>query len=74
MKRRSHPGTFIIDLARLNELNAEGCAACGRKFNLGDTAVWARGSWQGEARVIHVDEAVYDAAGGGWVERGGPRT
>jgi hypothetical protein len=29
--------TFIIDLEKLNTLNAEGCAACGRKFNLGET-------------------------------------
>lgn len=26
--------TFLIDLERLNVLNAEGCAACGRKFTL----------------------------------------
>ena len=33
--------TFIIDLEKLNALNAEGCMSCGRKFNLGETVVKA---------------------------------
>ena len=36
--------TFIIDLEKLNRLNAEGCAACGRKFTLGETVVNVAGS------------------------------
>jgi hypothetical protein len=38
---------ILIDLEMLNRLNAEGCIACGRKFNLGDEVVLARGKWQG---------------------------
>jgi hypothetical protein len=50
---------IMIDLERLNSLNAEGCLACGQKFNLGDQAVLARGNWQG-FKFIHEHEAVWD--------------
>ncbi|MDX9785818.1 MAG: hypothetical protein RBT11_03495 [Desulfobacterales bacterium] len=59
----------IIDLAKLNELNSEGCAACGRKFELGETAVVACGTWEGGPKFIHENEAVLDSQTGGYVER-----
>ncbi len=59
----------IIDLRKVNELNAEGCPACGQKFNLGDTAVLACGAWEGGPRLIHESEAVFDHESGGYVER-----
>lgn len=62
-------GKFIIDREKLNTLNAEGCPACGKKFTLGDTAVFACGAWGDGARVIHESEAVFDPDTGGYVER-----
>ena len=61
--------TFIIDLEKLNTLNAEGCAACGHKFNLGDTVVKACGAWEGPPKFIHESEAVWDKATAGFIER-----
>jgi hypothetical protein len=61
--------TYIIDLERLNTLNEEGCPACGKKFNLGETAVMACGAWDGGAKLIHENEAVYDARTASYVER-----
>ena len=63
------PPKIMIDLERLNTLNAEGCAACGRKFSLGEMAVSACGSWEGGARIIHAAEAVYDRHRGCYFER-----
>ena len=60
---------FLIDLEKLNTLNAGGCPSCGSKFNLGDTAVWACGAWEGGARVIHEQDAVYDRKAGTYIER-----
>ena len=60
---------FLIDLEKLNSLNSRGCSACGRKFNLGDTAVWACGAWEGGARIIHEQEAVFDPRTKTYVER-----
>ena len=60
----------IMDLALLNASNAEGCPACGRKFNLGDPVVLACGSWEGGPRYIHENEAVFDPASGSYMERG----
>ena len=37
---------MMLDLGKVNELNAEGCAACGRKFTLGETVVLACGAWE----------------------------
>ena len=59
----------IIDLEMLNTYNAEGCPACGRKFNLGDPVVLACGDWQGGPRYVHENEAVFDAASATYVER-----
>jgi hypothetical protein len=59
----------IIDLAKLNELNAEGCPACGNKFTLGETAVVACGAWEGGPKIIHENEAVWDPQTSTYVER-----
>ena len=61
--------TFIIDLEKLNSFNAEGCVSCGRKFTLGETVVKACGAWEGPAKFIHENEAVWDAVGGMFIER-----
>ncbi len=50
---------ILIDLEKLNRLNAEGCLACGHKFSLGDEVVLARGKWEG-FKYIHENEAVFD--------------
>jgi hypothetical protein len=39
----------------------QGCPACGQKFNLGDPAVFACGTWGREAKLIHESDAVFDA-------------
>ena len=59
----------IIDLEKLNTLNAEGCAACGRKFTLGETVVHACGAWEGPPKFIHENEAVWDKRTSSYVER-----
>jgi hypothetical protein len=51
---------IIIDLERINTLNAEGCPACGRKFTLGELVVPACGAWEGGKKFIHENEAVFD--------------
>ncbi len=60
---------MIMDLEKLNTFNAEGCAACGKKFSLGDVVVCACGFWEGGARLIHENEAVYDIASSSYYER-----
>lgn len=50
---------ILIDLEKLNTLNEEGCAACGRKFTLGEEVVLARGNWEG-VKYIHENEAFFD--------------
>ncbi|MBW1960765.1 MAG: hypothetical protein JRJ04_04840 [Deltaproteobacteria bacterium] len=59
----------MISLERLNELNEEGCAACGRKFQLGETVVLACGAWEGPPKYIHESEAVFDSKTSMYVER-----
>ena len=61
--------TFIIDLEKLNSLNAEGCVSCGRKFTLGETVVRACGAWEGPSKLIHENEAVWDTASAMFIER-----
>ena len=61
--------TFIIDLEKLNTLNTEGCAACGRKFTLGETVVRACGAWEGPPKLIHENEAVWDETSATFFER-----
>jgi hypothetical protein len=67
MKRNAR--TFVMDLERLNRYNSDGCPACHRKFSLGDPVVVACGAWEGGAKVIHANEAVFDHAIGQYVER-----
>jgi len=61
--------TFIIDREKLNIYNAEGCAACGRKFTLGETVVSACGAWEGPPKLIHENEAVWDEESATFFER-----
>jgi hypothetical protein len=61
--------TLIIDLEKLNTLNAEGCPACGQKFTLGEIAVLASGPWEGAARVVHESDAVWDPKTNTFLER-----
>jgi len=61
---------IIMDLEALNATNAQGCAACGRKFSLGDTAVLACGAWGEGPRYIHENEAVQDPGTAQYFERG----
>ena len=63
------PPTVIVDLEKLNTLNAEGCAGCGRKFELGEPIVMACGAWDGPPRYVHDKEAVFDSQTGTYVER-----
>ena len=65
--RRKH--TFLIDLEKLNTLNAEGCPACGQKFSLGETAVLACGLWEGAPRNIHENDAVWNPKTASFIER-----
>jgi hypothetical protein len=60
---------IIMDLEALNRTNAQGCPACGRKFNLGDTAVLACGAWGDTPRYIHENEAVHDRRKAQYYER-----
>ena len=59
----------IIDLDKLNTLNAEGCPSCGRKFTLGDPVVMACGAWNGGPKYVHENEAVFDASTDSYIER-----
>jgi hypothetical protein len=63
------PQKLIVDLELLNRLNAEGCPACGRKFTLGEEVVAACGAWEGGAKMIHENEAVWDSQSLSYVER-----
>ena len=58
----------IIDLEKLNTYNAEGCAACGHKFTLGEPVVLACGYWEG-VKYIHENEAVFDHENSAYFER-----
>jgi len=66
-QKKAH--STIIDLEKLNSLNAEGCPACGRKFNLGDPVVIACGAWDGPPKYIHENEAVWDTKTAAFMER-----
>ena len=50
---------ILVDLEKLNRLNAEGCLACGHRSSLGDEVVLARGKREG-FRYIHENKAVFD--------------
>lgn len=57
----------IIDREKLMQLKR--CAACNRPFNLGDPVVLACGAWEGPPKLIHENEAVFDADTGNYIER-----
>ncbi len=57
----------IIDREKLMRLKT--CAACNRPFNLGDPVVVACGAWEGPARLIHENEAIYDASTQSYIEK-----
>jgi hypothetical protein len=63
---RGHLKT-IIDREKLMTLKR--CHACGHLFNLGDPVVLACGAWDGPPRLIHEEEAVYDARSDIYIER-----
>ena len=63
------PQKMIVDLELLNRLNEEGCPGCGRKFTLGETVVAACGAWEGGPKLIHENEAVWDAQSLSFIER-----
>ncbi|MFZ7127987.1 MAG: hypothetical protein ACOWWM_17655 [Desulfobacterales bacterium] len=67
--RKSNRLQTIADREMVNRLNAEGCPACGKKFNLGDPVVMACGAWEGPPRWIHEHEAVFDPSSNSYVER-----
>ena len=60
---------MMLTLEKVNELNEEGCAACGRKFTLGETVVLACGAWEGSPKYIHEEEAAFDRKTSTYVER-----
>ena len=60
---------MMLDVGKVNELNEEGCAACGRKFTLGETVVLACGAWEGKPKHIHENEAIFDEATSTYFER-----
>ena len=57
---------IVVDRELLMHLNT--CAACGRKFNLGEPVVLAEGSWEGPPQWVHEDEADFDRETGRYVE------
>lgn len=67
MKKK--PTSFLMDLERLNTLNAEGCPGCGRPFSLGDPVVFACGAWEGGPKIMHENEAVFDSSTNNYIER-----
>jgi len=60
MENRTPAQKVMVDLLLLNELNAEGCPACGGRFTLGETVVSACGAWDDGAKYIHEKEAILD--------------
>lgn len=58
----------IIDREKLM-INPEGCPACGQKFNLGEPAVYACGTWGQEPKLIHESDAVFDTTTQMFMER-----
>ena len=60
---------IILNLEQVNTMNAEGCIACGHKFNMGDSVVRACGAWEGGRKLIHENEAVFDKRTDAWYER-----
>ena len=60
---------MVMDLEKMGKLNAEGCPACGRKFEMGETVVAACGAWEGGPKYIHETEAVWNDENKQYVEK-----
>ena len=67
--KTGHKKRILIDLEKLNTIGAQGCPACGRSFELGESVVPACGNWEGQ-KYIHESEAVFDKSTGLHYERG----
>jgi hypothetical protein len=63
-----HKAKILIDLEKLNTLNPDGCFACGKNFELGESVVLACGKWEGE-RYIHEDETIFDKKTSSYYEK-----
>jgi hypothetical protein len=50
-------------------MNLKRCAACGKKFNLGEEVILACGPWDGPAQWIHPEDAALDPQSGTYVAR-----
>lgn len=66
---KTFPTKIMLDLEKLNTLNADKCPACGGSFSLGETLVLACGAWGDHQKYIHESEAVYDPGALSWFER-----
>ena len=62
----------VIDREMLMRL--KNCAACGRKFNLGEPVVLACGAWDGPPEWIHEEETVFDPQTATYVVQGRDET
>ena len=69
MEKKHPTPKIMMDLEKLNTYNAEGCPSCGKKFSLGDMAVLACGFWEGGAKYIHENEAIFDKKTSTYYER-----
>jgi len=57
----------IVDRELLMRLKS--CEACKSSFNLGEPVVLACGAWEGPAKWIHEEDAVFDPKSNTYVER-----
>ena len=55
-------------------MRLKNCAACGRKFNLGEPVVLACGAWDGPPEWIHEEETVFDPQTATYVVQGRDET
>lgn len=69
MENTTSTQKVLVDLLLLNELNAEGCPACGGRFTLGETAVSGYGAWSGGTKYMHEKEAIFDPKTKAYFER-----
>ncbi len=63
------PQKTIVTRELMSSMN-EGCAACGKPFEMGETVVMACGAWGDNPKFVHEKEAVYDKGQGRYVEQG----
>ncbi len=62
------PQKTIVSRELMNTLN-EGCASCGKRFEMGESAVMACGAWGDVQKLVHENEAVFDEKQGQYVEK-----